>query len=56
MTSDRKATLAQAPEKLKDGANIHPALEKGFSAIYGFTSDSRDKTHSGRCRYTTVTR
>jgi len=36
ITGDSKATLGQALKKI----GIHPSLEKGFSAIYGYTSDA----------------
>jgi hypothetical protein len=42
LTSDAKTTLGQALKKL----GIHPALEKGFSAIYGYTSDADGIRHA----------
>jgi hypothetical protein len=41
-----KATLGDALKKIKASAIIHPALEKGFSAIYGYTSDSGGIRHA----------
>nr|VFK20174.1 MAG: hypothetical protein BECKLPF1236A_GA0070988_102515 [Candidatus Kentron sp. LPFa]VFK30624.1 MAG: hypothetical protein BECKLPF1236C_GA0070990_101165 [Candidatus Kentron sp. LPFa] len=46
VTGDTKATLGQALKKIKGAVAIHPALEKGFSAIYGFTSDSGGIRHA----------
>nr|VFJ90242.1 MAG: hypothetical protein BECKH772A_GA0070896_1002015 [Candidatus Kentron sp. H]VFJ92414.1 MAG: hypothetical protein BECKH772B_GA0070898_1002915 [Candidatus Kentron sp. H]VFJ99015.1 MAG: hypothetical protein BECKH772C_GA0070978_1002814 [Candidatus Kentron sp. H] len=46
VTGDTKATLGQALKKLKGAVAIHPALEKGFSAIYGFTNDSGGIRHA----------
>lgn len=42
LTSDSKATLGQALKKI----GIHPALEKGFSSIYGYTSDASGIRHA----------
>jgi len=41
-TGDPKATLGQALKQL----GLHPALEKGFSAIYGYTSDAQGIRHA----------
>ena len=46
ITGDEKATLGQALKKMKEKVVIHPALEKGFSSIYGFTSDSGGIRHA----------
>lgn len=46
ITGDTKASLGQALKKIKEKVAIHPALEKGFSAIYGFTSDSGGIRHA----------
>jgi hypothetical protein len=43
---DPKATLGDAIKKVKISVSIHPALEKGFSAIYGYTSDSGGIRHA----------
>jgi hypothetical protein len=42
IVGDSKATLGQALKKLK----IHSALEKGFSAIYGYTSEADGIRHA----------
>ena len=42
LTGDTKTTVGQALKKL----GIHPALEKGFSAIYGYTSDADGIRHA----------
>lgn len=41
-----KATLGDALKKINSSSVIHPALEKGFLAIYGFTSDSGGIRHA----------
>ncbi len=46
IVGDSKATLGDALKKIKTAVNIHPALEKGFSAIYGYTSDSGGIRHA----------
>lgn len=44
---NKKDTLGQAIKKLKDnGVAIHPALEKGFQSIYGYTSDGDGIRHA----------
>lgn len=42
VTGDSKATLGQTLKKI----GVHPALEKGFSAIYGWTSDDGGIRHA----------
>jgi hypothetical protein len=42
-TGDKSATLGKA---LKQIPHLHPALEKGFLAIYGYTSDHSGIRHS----------
>jgi hypothetical protein len=42
LAGDPKATLGQALKKI----GIHPALEKGFSSIYGYTSDADGIRHA----------
>jgi hypothetical protein len=44
IAGDSKATLGQAIKKLD--LNLHPALEKGFSSIYGYTSDADGIRHA----------
>lgn len=41
-----KATLGDALKKINSVGGAHPALEKGFSAIYGYTSDSGGIRHA----------
>ena len=43
VTGDEKATLTDAIKKIK---GIHPALAKGFSQIYGYTSDAGGIRHA----------
>ena len=33
-------------KKIKDKIGLHPALEKGFGAIYGYTSDQGGIRHA----------
>lgn len=40
-----EATLGAALKELKARKNLHPALEKGFSSIYGFTNDQAGIRH-----------
>ena len=42
ITGDSKATLGKALKQL----NVHKALESGFSAIYGYTSDADGIRHA----------
>jgi hypothetical protein len=42
ITGEKNATLGQALKKI----GIHPALEKGFSAIYGYTSGADGIRHA----------
>lgn len=46
IANDSKATLGDALKKINSSSVIHPALEKGFSAIYGYTSDSGGIRHA----------
>lgn len=41
-----KATLGDALKKINSIGGAHPALEKGFLAIYGYTSDSGGIRHA----------
>jgi len=43
VTGDEKTTLGEALKKVND---LHPALSKAFSALYGFTSDAGGVRHS----------
>ncbi len=44
--NEPKAELGKALKKLKESIDIHPALEQGFSKIYGYTSDSGGIRHA----------
>ena len=44
LTGNNKATLGEAIKKL--GLNLHPALQNGFSSIYGWTSDADGIRHA----------
>ena len=47
-SSGKQATLGNAIKKLKDaGVHIHPAMERGFEALYGYTSDENGIRHGG---------
>jgi len=46
ITGDPKATLGNALSILEKGNHLHPALKKGFSAIYGYTSDEGGIRHA----------
>lgn len=46
--SGANATLNAALKKLKDcGVHIHPAMERAFGALYGYTSDEGGIRHGG---------
>lgn len=46
ISGDAKATLGQALKVIKDKVGLHPSLEKGFSAIYGYTSSESGIRHA----------
>ncbi|MBI5539215.1 MAG: hypothetical protein HY951_04100 [Bacteroidia bacterium] len=46
ISENKNDTLAGALDKIKGKTKIHPALEKGFKQIYGYTSDSDGIRHS----------
>jgi hypothetical protein len=46
ISKDPKATLGQALKKVKDTVGLHPSLEKGFSSIYGYTSNEGGIRHA----------
>lgn len=46
MTKDDKATLGDALAILERSGALHPALKKGLSALYGYTSDENGIRHS----------
>ena len=39
-------TLGDALKGIRDKIGLHPALEKGFSALYGYTSDKGGIRHA----------
>jgi hypothetical protein len=41
-----KATLGQALKLVKEKVDLHPALEKGFSSLYGWTNDTGGIRHA----------
>lgn len=45
ISNNSRDTLAGAIDKLKSKIKIHPALEKGFKQIYGYTSDADGIRH-----------
>lgn len=46
ITGNKKATLGDALKKISENVNIHPALVKSFSNLYGYTSDSDGIRHA----------
>ena len=46
LTEEENVTLGAGLKKLKEKVPVHPALEKGFLALYGFTSDSNGIRHA----------
>lgn len=46
LTGDKAATLGVALTQIESKYNIHAALKKAFSALYGYTSDSGGIRHS----------
>ncbi len=46
ITKDEKATLGEAVKKLKSQVGLHPALEKAFSSMYGYTNDADGIRHA----------
>lgn len=46
ITYDDKATLGKALSKIEESHEIHPALKKGFSNIYGYTNDANGIRHA----------
>lgn len=46
ISGDSKAQLGKALKIIEDSIGIHPALKKGFSAIYGYTSDEAGIRHA----------
>jgi hypothetical protein len=46
VTGDKSATLGAAPKVISTRAPMHPALNKGLSSLYGYTSDSDGIRHA----------
>ncbi len=46
LTGNNNATLGDALKQLKAKVALHPALEKAFSSIYGYTSDAEGIRHA----------
>jgi hypothetical protein len=46
LSGTSKNSLPSALDKIKGRINLHPALEKGFKQIYGYTSDSDGIRHA----------
>ena len=46
ITGDRSATLGEALKKIPKFASAHPALNKAFSALYGYTSSADGIRHA----------
>ncbi len=46
LSTGSKHSLGSALDKIKGKINLHPALEKGFKQIYGYTSDSDGIRHA----------
>jgi uncharacterized protein with PIN domain len=46
LTNDDDATLGAALKVLGKGEEIHPALNKAFSALYGYTNDAEGIRHA----------
>jgi hypothetical protein len=46
LMAGQKSTLGSALKVVADKAAIHPALEKAFSALYGYTSDEKGIRHA----------
>lgn len=45
-TQNEKATLGEALNKLEKSYDLHPALKKSFSSLYGYTSDDAGIRHA----------
>jgi hypothetical protein len=46
ITNDPKATLGDALRALEKSGKLHPALQRGFSNLYGYTSDEDGVRHA----------
>jgi hypothetical protein len=45
-TLEPSGELSKALAKLEASANIHPAMKRGFAALYGYTSDAQGIRHA----------
>lgn len=46
VSNNEKSTLGEALKRISEKHPIHPAMEKGMSALYGFTNDAGGIRHS----------
>jgi len=46
ITKEENATLGQALKKIEDKVDLHSALKKAFSSLYGYTSDADGIRHA----------
>jgi hypothetical protein len=46
VTGLKKATLDEALKELREKAGLHPALEKAFRSLYGYTSEADGIRHA----------
>jgi hypothetical protein len=46
VAGEESATLGAALKRISDKEKVHPALEKAFSALYGYTNDSSGIRHA----------
>ena len=46
ITGEKNATLGQCLKVVKDKVGLHPALEKSFSSLYGYTSSAEGIRHA----------
>lgn len=46
ITKEKNATLGQALKKIETKVNLHPALKRAFSSLYGYTSDAEGIRHA----------
>ncbi len=46
VTNNPKATLGEAIKKIREKVELHPALERAFDSLYGYTNDKDGVRHS----------
>lgn len=46
ITGKEKATLGEALKKIEGKVDLHPALERAFSSLYGYTNDAEGIRHA----------